>query len=119
MKWMVAALLCFQLLEATVVKEKGLLEEFLKTHTYDPIQKYHFSDFSVTYKPMAYMDYPGPNQEFGLNENELGTNFVYTQFDGITGMAYPALAVDGATTALWGMLQEEALTSSIFSFYLS
>lgn len=33
------------------IGEKGLLEEFPKTHKYDPIQKYHFSDFSVTYKP--------------------------------------------------------------------
>lgn len=60
-----------------------------------------------------------PNQEFGLSENEPGTNFVYAQFDGILGMAYPALAVGGATTALQGMLQEGALTSPVFSFYLS
>lgn len=38
------------------MKEKGLLEEFLKTHKYDPAQKYHFSDFGVAYEPMAYMD---------------------------------------------------------------
>ncbi|XP_054424725.1 gastricsin [Pteronotus mesoamericanus] len=215
MKWMVAALLCLQLLEAKVVKvplkkfksiretmkEKGLLEEFLKNHKHDPVKKYHFSDFSVSYEPMAYMDAayfgeisigtppqnflvlfdtgssnlwvpsvycqsqactghsrfnPGqsstystngqtfslqygsgsltgffgydtmtvqsiqvPNQEFGLSENEPGTNFVYAQFDGIMGMAYPALAVGGATTALQGMLQEGALTSPVFSFYLS
>lgn len=60
-----------------------------------------------------------PNQEFGLSENEPGTNFVYAQFDGIMGMAYPALAAGGATTALQGMLQEGVLTSPVFSFYLS
>lgn len=60
-----------------------------------------------------------PNQEFGLSENEPGTNFVYAQFDGIMGMAYPALSEGGATTALQGMLQEGALTSPVFSFYLS
>ena len=38
------------------MKEKGLLEEFLKTHKYDPVQKYHFSDFGVAREPMAYMD---------------------------------------------------------------
>lgn len=38
------------------MKEKGLLEEFLKKHKYDPVQKYNFSDFSVDYEPMAYMD---------------------------------------------------------------
>ncbi|XP_066109043.1 gastricsin [Saccopteryx bilineata] len=215
MKWMVVALLCLQLLEAKVVKvplkkfksiretmkEKGLLEDFLRTHKYDPAQKYRFGDFSVAYEPMAYMDAayfgeisigtppqnflvlfdtgssnlwvpsvycqsqactghrrfnPGqsstystngqtfslqygsgsltglfgydtltvqsiqvPNQEFGLSENEPGTNFVYAQFDGIMGMGYPALAEGGATTALQGLLQEGALTSPVFSFYLS
>ncbi|KAB1261721.1 Gastricsin [Camelus dromedarius] len=60
-----------------------------------------------------------PNQEFGLSENEPGTNFLYATFDGIMGMAYPALSTDGATTALQGMLQEGALTCPVFSFYLS
>ncbi|XP_031544393.1 gastricsin [Vicugna pacos] len=215
MKWMVVALGCLQLLEATLIrvplkkfksvretmKEKGLLEEFLRTHKYDPVQKYRFSDFSVVSEPMAYMDasYFGeisigtppqnflvlfdtgssnlwvpsvycqsqactshtrfnpslsstystngqtfslqygsgsltgffgydtlmvhgirvPNQEFGLSENEPGTNFLYATFDGIMGMAYPALSMDGATTALQGMLQEGALTCPVFSFYLS
>ncbi|XP_070274721.1 gastricsin [Myotis yumanensis] len=215
MRRIVAALLCLQLLEAAVVKvplkrfksiretmkEKGLLEAFLRTHKQDPAQKYRFGDFSVGYEPMAYMDaaYFGeisigtppqnflvlfdtgssnlwvpsvycqsqactghnrfnpsqsstystngqtfslqygsgsltgffgydtmtvqniqvPNQEFGLSETEPGNNFVYAQFDGIMGMAYPALSEGGATTALQGMLQEGALTSPVFSFYLS
>lgn len=215
MRRVVVALLCLQLLEAAVVKvplkkfksiretmkEKGLLEEFLRTHKYDPARKYRFGDFGVDYEPMAYMDaaYFGeislgtppqnflvlfdtgssnlwvpsvycqsqactghnrfnpsqsstystngqtfslqygsgsltgffgydtmtvqniqvPNQEFGLSENEPGTNFVYAQFDGIMGMAYPALSEGGATTALQGMLQEGALSSPVFSFYLS
>uniref|UniRef100_A0A2K5EG18 Gastricsin n=1 Tax=Aotus nancymaae TaxID=37293 RepID=A0A2K5EG18_AOTNA len=215
MKWMVVAFVCLQLLEAAVVKvplkkfksiretmkEKGLLWEFLKTHKHDPARKYHFSDLSVSYEPMDYMDaaYFGeisigtppqnflvlfdtgssnlwvpsvycqsqactshsrfnpsasstyssngqtfslqygsgsltgffgydtltvqsiqvPNQEFGLSENEPGTNFVYAQFDGIMGLAYPALSMGGATTAMQGMLQEGALTSPVFSFYLS
>jgi hypothetical protein len=36
-----------------------LLEEFLKTHKYDPARKYranNFGDFSVLYEPMGYMD---------------------------------------------------------------
>nr|Q9GMY4.1 RecName: Full=Gastricsin; AltName: Full=Pepsinogen C; Flags: Precursor [Sorex unguiculatus]BAB11754.1 pepsinogen C [Sorex unguiculatus] len=215
MKWTVVALVCLQLLEAAVVKvplkkfksiretlrEQGLLGEFLRTHPYDPAQKYHFGDFSVAYEPMAYLDaaYFGeisigtppqnflvlfdtgssnlwvpsvycqsqactgharfnpsksstystngqtfslqygsgsltgffgydtmtlqnikvPHQEFGLSQNEPGENFVYAQFDGIMGMAYPTLAMGGATTALQGMLQAGALDSPVFSFYLS
>lgn len=38
------------------MREKGLLGDFLRTHKYDPAQKYHFSDFSVLYEPMSYMD---------------------------------------------------------------
>ncbi|XP_004710817.1 gastricsin [Echinops telfairi] len=214
MQGLLAALVCLQVLEAAVVKiplkkmksiretmkDKGLLDEYLKTHKYDPGSKY-LGHFSVAYEPMAYMDaaYFGeisigtppqnflvlfdtgssnlwvpsvycqsqactghkrfnpsqsstystngqtfslqygsgsltglfgydtltvqsiqvPNQEFGLSENEPGTNFVYAQFDGIMGMAYPSLSMGGATTALQGMLQENALTSPVFSFYLS
>ncbi|XP_065741125.1 gastricsin [Phocoena phocoena] len=215
MKWMVVALVCLQTLEAAVIKvpvkklksiretmkEKGILEDFLRTHKYDPAQKYRFSDFSVASEPMEYMDaaYFGeisigtppqnflvlfdtgssnlwvpsvycqsqactshtrfnpslsstystngqtfslqygsgsltgffgydtltvqgikvPNQEFGLSEKEPGTNFLYAKFDGIMGMAYPALSMGGAPTVLQGMLQEGALTSPVFSFYLS
>lgn len=42
------------------MKEKGLLEEFLKNHKYDPAQKYRYTDFSVAYEPMAYMDVSPP-----------------------------------------------------------
>ena len=41
------------------MKERGVLNDFLKTHKYDPGQKYHlgnFGDYSVLYEPMAYMD---------------------------------------------------------------
>ena len=38
------------------MKEKGILEDFLRTHKYDPAQKYRFNDFSVASEPMDYMD---------------------------------------------------------------
>lgn len=60
-----------------------------------------------------------PDQEFGLSETEPGTSFLYAQFDGIMGLAYPDLSAGGATTAMQGLLQEDALTSPVFSFYLS
>uniref|UniRef100_A0A670JD93 Gastricsin n=1 Tax=Podarcis muralis TaxID=64176 RepID=A0A670JD93_PODMU len=184
-----------------VMKEKGVLEDYLKNHKLDPAKKYIFNEYYVAYEPMAYMDasyygeisigtppqnflvlfdtgssnlwvpsvycnsqactghsrfnpsqsstystngqtfslqYGSGNldgffgfdtmrvsnivvtkQEFGLSENEPGSNFVYAQFDGILGMAYPSLAVGGATTALEGMLQQNLLSQPIFSFYLS
>ena len=38
------------------MKEKGLLEDFLRTYKHDPAQKYRFGDFSVATEPMDYMD---------------------------------------------------------------
>nr|P30879.1 RecName: Full=Gastricsin; AltName: Full=Pepsinogen C; Flags: Precursor [Sus scrofa] len=38
------------------MKEKGLLEEFLKTHKYDPAQRYRIGDISVALEPMAYLE---------------------------------------------------------------
>lgn len=59
------------------------------------------------------------NQELGLSVNEPGTNFVYSAFEGIFGMAYPALSAGGATTAMQGMLQQNLLTYPIFSVYMN
>ncbi|XP_015263096.1 PREDICTED: gastricsin-like [Gekko japonicus] len=214
MQWLILAFVCFHLSEGLitlplkkgksireVMKEKGVLEDYLKHHKFDPAKKYHFNEYNVAFEPMAYMDasYYGEisigtppqnflvlfdtgssnlwvpsvycqsqacsnharfnpsqsstystngqtfslqygsgsltgyfgydtltlqnivvtNQEFGLSENEPGTNFIYAQFDGILGMAYPSLAVGGATTALQAMLQENLLSQPVFSFYLS
>ncbi|XP_074833369.1 gastricsin [Carettochelys insculpta] len=214
MKWFILALVCLQLSEGLVrvmlkkcksirevMKEKGVLVEYLKHHKADPALKYRFNQFNVADEPMAYMDasYYGEisigtppqnflvlfdtgssnlwvpstycqseacsnhakfspsqsstystngqtfslqygsgslsgffgydtvtlqnivvtHQEFGLSENEPGTNFLYAEFDGILGMAYPSLSVGGATTVLQGMLQENLLSQPIFSFYLS
>lgn len=217
MKWMVVALLCLPLLEAALIRvplkrmktiretmrEKGVLNDFLKKHKYDPGLKYrfgNFGDFSVLYEPIAYMDaaYFGeisigtppqnflvlfdtgssnlwvpsvycqseactthtrynpsksstyytkgqtfslqygtgsltgffgydtltvqgikvPNQEFGLSENEPGTDFVYADFDGIMGLAFPGLSAGGATTAMQGLLKEGALSQPLFGVYL-
>ncbi|XP_010615901.1 gastricsin [Fukomys damarensis] len=216
MKWMVVALLCLPLLEATKLKiplkkfksiretmrEKGLLDDFLKTHKRERTRKVtnHFGDFSVLFEPMSYMDasYFGeislgtppqnfqvlfdtgssnlwvpsvyckslacithprfnPNvsstytsagqsfaleygsgsltgifgydtmtiqeiqvtkQEFGLSEQEPGSTFLFAQFDGIMGLAYPGLSIGGATTALQGLMREGALSQPLFSVYL-
>ncbi|XP_041437935.1 gastricsin isoform X1 [Xenopus laevis] len=219
MKWVVLAFICLQLAEGLIrvplkryksardiMREKGILKEFMKTHKRDPALKYHFNqkyDFAVAYEPM-YMDtyYYGEisigtppqnllvlfdtgssnlwvpsvncqseacsnhnlfnpsqsstytsngqqfsmsygsgsvtgvfgydtvtvsnvqgltltNQEFGLTYSESGSSFYYSKFDGIFGMAYPAMSAGGATTAMQGMLQQNLLTYPIFSVYMS
>lgn len=59
------------------------------------------------------------NQEFGLSREEPTQPFYYAQFDGIMGMAYPALAAGGTPTPLQGMLEQNQLKQPIFSFYFS
>ncbi|XP_056416645.1 gastricsin-like isoform X1 [Hyla sarda] len=215
MKWVVFAFFCLQLAEGLVrvplkryksarenMRDKGVLEEYMKTHKRDPGLKYHFNqnfDFAVAYEPM-YMDtyYYGEisigtppqnflvlfdtgssnlwvpsascqsaacgnhnvfnpsqsstytsngqqftmsygsgsvsgifgydtvtvqglsitNQEFGLTYSESGSSFYYSKFDGIFGMAYPAMSAGGATTAMQGMLQQNLLNNPIFSVYM-
>ncbi|XP_073522905.1 gastricsin-like [Phyllobates terribilis] len=215
MKWVVIAFLCLQLAEGLVrvplkryksaretMREKGILESYMKTHKRDPALKYFNQnvDFAVAYEPM-YMDtyYYGQisigtpaqnflvlfdtgssnlwvpsascqseacgnhnvfnpsqsstytsngqqftmsygsgsvsgvfgydtvsvqgltisNQEFGLTYSESGSSFYYSKFDGIFGMAYPAMSAGGATTAMQGMLQQNLLNYPIFSVYMS
>ncbi|XP_072498165.1 gastricsin-like isoform X2 [Notamacropus eugenii] len=59
------------------------------------------------------------NQEFGLSETEPGSSFVYANFDGILGLAYPAISSGGATTVMQGFLKEDLLNAPVFAFYLS
>ncbi|XP_073472022.1 gastricsin-like [Aquarana catesbeiana] len=216
MKWVVFTFICLQLSEGLVrvplkkyksardiMREKGVLDEYMKTHKRDPALKYNFNqkfDFAVAYEPM-YMDtyYYGEisigtppqnflvlfdtgssnlwvpsvncqssacsnhnmfnpsqsstyssngqqftmsygsgsvsgifgydtvsvqgltitNQEFGLTYSESGSSFYYSKFDGIFGMAYPAMSAGGATTAMQGMLQQNLLTNPIFSVYMN
>ncbi|XP_020836058.1 gastricsin-like [Phascolarctos cinereus] len=59
------------------------------------------------------------NQEFGLSETEPGSTFVYAEFDGILGLAYPSISAGDATTVMEGLLDEDLLSDPVFAFYLS
>ncbi|XP_077190642.1 pepsin B-like [Paroedura picta] len=58
------------------------------------------------------------NQVFGLSEDEPSSPFYYANFDGILGMAYPAMSM-GGYTAMQQMLRQGQLSEPIFSFYFS
>ncbi|XP_072419849.1 gastricsin-like [Chiloscyllium punctatum] len=59
-----------------------------------------------------------PQQEFGLSQNEPGTTFYYAKYDGILGLSYPALSAGGATPVFDGMMQNNLVSSPVFSVYL-
>ncbi|NXU25615.1 PEPC protein, partial [Thalassarche chlororhynchos] len=94
------------------------------TFTYDG-QSYTFSYGSgalsvvLGYDTLRIQTITVTNQEFGLSTDEPTQPFYYADFDGILGMAYPSLAVQGMPTVLQGMLQQKQLTQPIFSFYFS
>ncbi|NXW71795.1 PEPC protein, partial [Hirundo rustica] len=59
------------------------------------------------------------DQEFGLSLDEPSSPFSYLGFDGILGLAYPAVAIPGFPTLLQNLLQQEQLSKPIFSFFFS
>ncbi|EDW43697.1 lysosomal aspartic protease [Drosophila sechellia] len=85
--------------------------------------------FSITYGTGSvsgylsadYVSFAGltvQNQTFGEVTTEQGTNFVDAYFDGILGMGFPSLAVDGVTPTFQNMIQQGLVQSPVFSFFL-
>ncbi|NXG78595.1 PEPE protein, partial [Baryphthengus martii] len=59
------------------------------------------------------------NQLFGLSTSEPGQFFVHVQFDGVLGLGYPNLAVDGIMPVFDNLVNANLLEENLFSVYLS
>ncbi|KAG8132061.1 hypothetical protein E2320_009937, partial [Naja naja] len=59
------------------------------------------------------------NQQFAESVSEPGNTFLDSEFDGILGLAYPSLAVDGVTPVFDNMIAQNLVDLPIFSVYMN
>ncbi|CAM2107308.1 unnamed protein product [Caretta caretta] len=107
-----------------ILREHGQLSKFWKAQKLDMIQyREDCSAVPETNEPLInYLDVEGitvSNQQFAESVSEPGNTFLDSEFDGILGLAYPSLAVDGVTPVFDNMMAQNLVDLPIFSVYMN
>ena len=59
------------------------------------------------------------NQTFGLSHNQSSGVLEQVPYDGLLGLAYPSLAVQGTTPVFDNLKNQGVISEPVFTFYLS
>ena len=58
------------------------------------------------------------NQTFGEAVHQSGLAFLAAKFDGILGMGFTSMAVEGVTPVFFNMIHQSLVSQQLFAFYL-